>query len=167
MSKMNYEPNKFPTSGTELVTAVQTVADATKNIVSGLVFPNQVLGMSVEQGSFTALKNHIRYNTGKPLVQVVVPEKETSFDSLDSLKNVSRNNAKTVYLNGRLILKANVLVVTIPTDITTKITSYNELAIKGNGSEQGLKKTEQAEYDKLKQELTAYFSQAGAYGQEN
>ena len=38
--RSDFQPVKYPLIGTELVMAVQTVVDATKDTVTGLVFPN-------------------------------------------------------------------------------------------------------------------------------
>ena len=164
--RSDFQPVKYPLTGTELVMAVQTVADATKDTVIGLVFPNADTPASIERNSFDALVDHIRYNNGRTLIQVVLVKPGTSFDSLDSLKDTNRRNAKTVYINARLILKVNPLLVNIPADVVADTKEYNELATEGNGSINGLKDKELKRYDELNDKLESYYKQAGANGRD-
>lgn len=164
--RSDFQPVKYPLTGTELVMAVQTVADATKDTVTGLVFPNADTPASIERNSFDALVDHIRYNNGRTLIQVVLVKPGTSFDSLDSLKDTNRRNAKTVYINARLILKVNPLLVNIPADVVADTKEYNELATEGNGSINGLKDKELKRYDELNDKLESYYKQAGANGRD-
>lgn len=162
--RSDFQPVKYPLTGTELVMAVQTVADATKDTVTGLVFPNADTPASIERDSFDALADHIRYNNGRTLIQVVLVKPGTSFDSLDSLKDTNRRNAKTAYINARLILKVNPLRVNIPADVVADTKEYNKLATEGNGSFNGLKDKELKRYKELNDKLESYYKQAGANG---
>ena len=90
----------------------------------------------------------------------------TSFDSLDSLKDTNRRDAKTAYINARLILKVNPLRVNIPADVIADTKEYNELATEGNGSIDGLKDKELKRYNELKDKLESYYKQAGANGRD-
>ena len=164
--RSDYEPVKYPLTETELVMAVQTVTDATKDTVTGLVFPNADIPKSIEGSSYDALSDHIRYNNGRTLVQVVLAKPGTSFDSLDSLKDTSRKDAKTAYINARLILKVKPLRVNIPADVVADTKEYNELATEGNGSIDGLKDKELKRYNELKDKLDSYYKQAGANGRD-
>lgn len=164
--RSDFQPVKYPLIGTELVMAVQTVVDATKDTVTGLVFPNADTPASIERNSFDALTDHIRYNNGRTLIQVVLVKPGTSFDSLDSLKDTNRRNAKTAYINARLILKVNPLRVNIPADVVADTKEYNELATKGNGSINGLKDKELKRYNELNDKLESYYKQAGANGRD-
>lgn len=164
--RSDFQPVKYPLTGTELVMAVQTVADATKDTVTGLVFPNADTPASIERNSFDALTDHIRYNNGRTLIQVVLVKPGTSFDSLDSLKDTNRRNAKTAYINARLILKVNPLRVNIPADVVEDTKEYNELATEGNGSINGLKDKELKRYNELNDKLESYYKQAGANGRD-
>lgn len=164
--RSDFQPVKYPLIGTELVMAVQTVVDATKDTVTGLVFPNADTPASIERNSFDALTDHIRYNNGRTLIQVVLVKPGTSFDSLDSLKDTNRRNAKTAYINARLILKVNPLRVNIPADVVVDTKEYNELATEGNGSINGLKDKELKRYNELNDKLESYYKQAGANGRD-
>lgn len=164
--RSDFQPVKYPLIGTELVMAVQTVVDATKDTVTGLVFPNADTPASIERNSFDALTDHIRYNNGRTLIQVVLVKPGTSFDSLDSLKDTNRRNAKTAYINARLILKVNPLRVNIPADVVEDTKEYNELATEGNGSINGLKDKELKRYNELNDKLESYYKQAGANGRD-
>lgn len=164
--RSDFQPVKYPLIGTELVMAVQTVADATKDTVTGLVFPNADTPASIERDSFDALADHIRYNNGRTLIQVVLVKPGTSFDSLDSLKDTNRRNAKTAYINARLILKVNPLRVNIPADVVEDTKEYNKLATEGNGSFNGLKDKELKRYKELNDKLESYYKQAGANGRD-
>lgn len=164
--RSDFQPVKYPLIGTELVMAVQTVVDATKDTVTGLVFPNADTPASIERNSFDALTDHIRYNNGRTLIQVVLVKPGTSFDSLDSLKDTNRRDAKTAYINARLILKVNPLRVNIPADVVEDTKEYNELATEGNGSINGLKDKELKRYNELNDKLESYYKQAGANGRD-
>lgn len=191
-NKYEYEYNKFPIGTTEQVAFITMETDAVYNspdTISGVVFPNVLLPLSIQSSAFQLVSDRIRTATGKPLIKMLDTVQKgyrwndvyerNSDGTYSKLHEISRNDdtgdlsnkvnnsdynstpeIHTVFVNAMHIIRVLPSWVKKPDDIIEAESKYRELAEKGNNSSKGLIDADLENYNKYKDKLTKYYRKA-------